>query len=81
MDVTTNIEKGNVGEIQVIIEQNAVTDCVYQGNIRQENLITVDKKAPKLENYTINKGEDGKIIVDVTYDEALSLEEKNKQEH
>ena len=55
MDVTTNIEKGNVGEIQVIIEQNACQDMVGHENVKAESTIRVDKQAPiliSLEAYT-----------------------------
>ena len=69
--VETNVEKENTKDVQVIVEQNAVQDLVYQGNVRRENTITVDKKAPILEKYSV-KQEDGKIIVEATYDETIS---------
>ena len=67
----TNVEKENTKDVQVIVEQNAVQDLVYQGNVRRENTIKKKKKAPILEKYSV-KQEDGKIIVEATYDETIS---------
>lgn len=50
MTVTPNVESGNVGELQVIVEQNVCKDLAGLGNARSENLITVDKKSPILLN-------------------------------
>lgn len=69
--VETNVEKENTKDVQVIVEQNAVQDLVYQGNVRRENTITVDKKSPKLESYTVRE-ENGNIIVEAVYDEEIS---------
>lgn len=69
--VETNVEKESTKDVQIILEQDAVQDLVYQGNVRRENTITVDKKAPKLQSYTVRE-ENGKIIVEATYDEAIS---------
>lgn len=46
MDITTNIENGNVGDIQVIVEQDACQDLVAHSNVRTESVIRVDKVAP-----------------------------------
>ena len=70
MKVTPSVSKGNKGELQVIVEQDAVYDLAYQGNIRNEKVIQIDKKAPKLENYEL-KQENGKIIVEATFDEEI----------
>lgn len=48
MDITTNVENGNVGDLQVIIEDNVCQDLVGHGNVRSESVIRVDKKAPVL---------------------------------
>ena len=77
--VETNVEKGNTKDVQVIVEQDAVQDLVYQGNVRRENTVTVDKKAPILENYSV-KQENGKIIVEATYDETISKTIENPLE-
>lgn len=47
--VKTSIEVGNVGELQVIIEENACQDLVGHGNVRTESIIRVDRKAPMLQ--------------------------------
>ena len=49
MEITTSIEDGSVGDLQVIIEQDACKDLVGQGNVRTESVIRVDKKAPMLQ--------------------------------
>lgn len=49
MNIIPSIGNGDVGDVQVIIEQNACQDLVGQGNVRAEYTITVDKKAPTLE--------------------------------
>ena len=49
MTVTNSVASGNTGNIQVIVEQNAVQDLVGYGNVRTESVITVDKKAPTVE--------------------------------
>ena len=69
--VETNVEKESTKDVQIILEQDAVQDLVYQGNVRREKKITVDKKSPKLQSYTVRE-ENGKIIVEATYDEAIS---------
>ena len=48
--ISVSIPEGSTGEVQVIIEQNAVQDKVGLGNIRQESIIAVDKRAPILIN-------------------------------
>lgn len=48
LEIETTVKEGNVGDIQVIIEQNVCQDKVGQGNVRAESTITVDKKAPIL---------------------------------
>lgn len=48
MTVNTNVENGNEGNIQVIVEQNACQDKVGLSNVRTENVIRVDKISPIL---------------------------------
>lgn len=48
MDITTNVEKGNVGDIQVIVEKGACQDLVGHENVRTESVIRIDRKAPIL---------------------------------
>lgn len=73
MVVTPTVASGNEGELQVVVEKGACQDLVGHENVRTEKIITVDKKAPKLENYTITKSEDGtKIIIEAIYNEAIS---------
>ena len=48
MNITTTIPNGNIGDLQVIIEDNACHDLVGHGNVRSENVIRIDKKAPVL---------------------------------
>lgn len=48
MDVTASVETGNVGDLQVIVEQDVCTDLAGFGNARTESSIRVDKKAPIL---------------------------------
>lgn len=50
MIITPNVEAGNVGELQVIVEQNTCMDDAGLLNARSENIITVDKKSPILLN-------------------------------
>lgn len=72
MVVTPNVASGNVGNLQVVVEKGACQDLVGHENVRTEKIITVDKKAPKLENYTITQSENGKqIIVEAIYNEAI----------
>lgn len=69
MTVDTTVETGNVGDIQVIIEQNACQDIVGHGNVRTESVIRVDKQAPillSLEAYANNT--DSSIKVDENID-------------
>lgn len=49
VEVETLTPKGNTDELQVIVEQDAVHDLVGHGNVRQEQVITIDKKAPTVE--------------------------------
>ena len=70
MKVIPSVRKGTEGELQVIVEQDAVYDLAYQGNIRNEKVIQIDKKLPKLESYEL-KHENGKIIVEATFDEEI----------
>lgn len=73
MVVTPTVASGNEGELQVVVEKGACQDLVGHENVRTEKIITVDKKAPKLESYTITKSEDGKqIIIEAIYNEAIS---------
>lgn len=46
--IQTSVERGNVGDIQVIVEQDAVTDLVGLSNVRTESVIRVDKQDPIL---------------------------------
>ena len=48
--VKTGIEDGNVGDLQVIIEENACKDLVGHGNVRTESVIRIDRKAAVLES-------------------------------
>lgn len=48
--ITPNIVAGNVGDLQVIIEQDTCTDLAGHGNTRTESVIRVDKKSPILLN-------------------------------
>lgn len=92
MDVTTNVENGNVGDIQVIIEQDSCKDLVGQGNVRTESVIRVDKKSPELK--TIEAYAEGtelgtvkdikqyykigdKITIIATFDENIENTEKD----
>ena len=92
MDVTTNVENGNVGDIQVIIEQDSCKDLVGQGNVRTESVIRVDKKSPELK--TIEAYAEGtelgtvkdikqyykigdKITIVATFDENIENTEKD----
>lgn len=50
MNITPNVVNGNVGNLQVMIEQNACQDLVGHGNVRAESIIKIDKKAPILLN-------------------------------
>ena len=92
MDVTTNVENGNVGDIQVIIEQDSCKDLVGQGNVRTESVIRVDKKSPELK--TIEGYAEGtelgtvkdikqyykigdKITIVATFDENIENTEKD----
>ena len=79
MYIIPNVENGNEGELQVIIEQDAVQDLVYQGNVRSESVITIDKKAPILQNYSVIKTND-KIIIEAIYDEAIASVSNNPLE-
>lgn len=73
MTITNSVASGNTGNIQVIIEKGACKDLVGHENIRTENIITVDKKAPVLEDYTIYQSDNKKqIIVEAIFDEAIS---------
>lgn len=65
------ITEGTEGEVKVIIEQNAVQDLVGQGNIRQENIVKVDKIKPTLTSYEV-KHESEKIIVEAIFSEEIS---------
>lgn len=92
MDIATNVENGNVGDIQVIIEQNSCKDLVGQGNVRTESVIRVDKKSPELK--TIEAYAEGtelgtvkdikqyyktgdKITIVATFDENIENTEKD----
>lgn len=58
MIITPNVRNGNVGDLQVIIEQDACQDLVGHSNVRTEKVIRVDKKAPlllSLEAYASSK--------------------------
>lgn len=48
MIITPNVTNGNVGDLQVIIEQDTCQDLVGHSNVRTEKIIRVDKKAPLL---------------------------------
>lgn len=48
LKIDTEVEDGNVGNLQIIIEQEAYKDLVGHGNIRTEKVIKIDKKAPIL---------------------------------
>ena len=48
MDIETNTQNGNTGNIQAIVEQDEVQDKVGLGNVRCENIIRVDKQSPIL---------------------------------
>lgn len=50
MAITPSIANGNVGDLQVMIEQNACQDLVGHGNVRAQSVVRVDKKAPILLN-------------------------------
>ena len=92
MDVITNVENGNVGDIQVIIEQDSCKDLVGQRNVRTESVIRVDKKSPELK--TIEAYAEGtelgtvkdikqyyktgdKITIVATFDENIENTEKD----
>ena len=81
MIIKPNVTMGNVGDLQVVVEQDAVTDLAYHGNIRNESLIRIDKKAPRLINYSYNYDEQNKkIIVDVVFDEEIySVYNENRE--
>lgn len=83
MKITTDVEPGNVIDLKVIIEQDAYKDLVGHSNVRAENIVRVDKKAPILnsieayaelnvsekECYTI--GDEIKIVA--TFDESIKV--------
>ena len=71
IDVETLTQGGNTKELQLIVEQDSVHDLAYQGNVRQENIIQVDKKAPIIQNYSVNKTNET-IIVEAIYNEAIA---------
>ena len=72
LEVIPNVAAGNEGQVQVIIEANVCKDIVGLGNLRTESTIKVDKKAPTLVSYNVNKSSDGaKIIVEAIFDEAI----------
>lgn len=50
MNIIPSIGNGAVGDVQVIVEQNACQDLVGHGNVRAESTIIVDKKAPTLKS-------------------------------
>lgn len=48
MIIKPDVTNGNVGDLQVIIEQDACKDLVGHSNVRTEKIIRVDKKSPLL---------------------------------
>lgn len=46
LEVTPDVAEGNVGNVQMIIEKDVCTDRSGKGNLRTENEIRVDRKAP-----------------------------------
>lgn len=64
VDILTSVVKGNIGNIQLIIEQNLCQDKAGRNNIRVENIIYVDKQDPILigleaigrSNITVDEG-------------------------
>ena len=72
LEVIPSVVSGNVGEVQVIVEQNACIDVVGQGNVRSENILTIDKDGPTLKTYNvfINEGKT-EITVEAIFDEAI----------
>ena len=70
LQVEPNVSKGNVGEIEVIVEAGVCKDDVSLENIAKDNKITIDKKAPNLINYEVSKT-DSKIMIKAIFDEAI----------
>lgn len=87
--VDTSIENGNVGDLQLVIEQGACKDLVGHSNIRAENVIKIDKRAPillNLEAYSKLEGTTNldnnyykagdKVEIVATFDESITLKKQ-----
>ena len=48
LEITPDVSDGNEGNVQVIVEKDSCTDKAGFGNIRAENNVKVDRKAPTL---------------------------------
>ena len=48
MAITSNVADGNIGNLQVIVEENVCQDLAGHSNVRSESIIKIDRKAPIL---------------------------------
>lgn len=76
LEVTPDVAEGNVGNVQMIIERDVCTDRSGKGNLRTENEIRVDRKAPifiGLEAYAPKNS-------NVTVNDEIGIVQENYQE-
>lgn len=63
--IDTTIADGNVGDMEVVVEQDACKDLVGYGNIRNSKVITVDRRAAMLVSLEAHATSDVTVSKDV----------------
>lgn len=72
LEITPDVADGNEGNVQVIVEKDSCTDKAGYGNIRAENNVKVDRKAPTLLGLEAYAPTDSNVILN----EKINIEQE-----